>query len=115
MKSEITEFVKQTIKDIEMALPKGYEISDDIRFEINVTKANNSGGKMDIKIVSADNKVSESIVHKIQFEVSPKVNEEVKMKDTFTKLETLVSGAYSIISTIQNLNKPSTNNQITEQ
>ncbi len=103
MKSEITEFVKQTIKDIEMALPKGYEISDDIRFEINVTKANNSGGKMDIKILSADNRVSDSIVHKIQFEVSPKVNTEEKMNETFKKLSTLATGAVSLINTIKSV------------
>lgn len=69
MKNNIESFVKESIKNIQKGLPKNFEIVEDIQFEISVSVSENTGGGLDIKLISGKLEDKTEVVQKIKFSV----------------------------------------------
>lgn len=100
MENDISKLIKETIKSIENGLPEGFEITDDIQFEVQVVTSKTSKGGMDIKLLSAGSQKQDNLTHKITFEVSPKIDKDAKMAETIKSLESLVLGAMGAIKSV---------------
>lgn len=68
-KHTISQFVKQTIEEIEKGLPDKYEISDEIKFEISVVANDTQSAGLDLKVLSIKGEEKEDKTHKIKFSV----------------------------------------------
>ncbi|WP_304235177.1 hypothetical protein [Jiulongibacter sediminis] len=93
--NDISELITQTIDSIQKGLPQGFEITDDIRFEVQVITDKTSKGGMDIKLLNAGSEKHENLSHKISFEVSPSVNKEQRLAETLKGIESLILGITS--------------------
>jgi hypothetical protein len=105
MSNNIKKFVNETIKEIQSGLPKNFEISDDIKFEISVVTSISGGGGLDIKLASGKIDKSKEVVQKIEFSVSnSKKDEEQKTKQIENVIDFVLKGfaAFVNLQEIQN-------------
>ena len=52
VEKSIADFIQKTVKEIQSGLPDGYELTDEISFDISVVTTESDKGKIDIKIAS---------------------------------------------------------------
>lgn len=69
METTLQEFIKKTVAEIQSGLPEGYELSDEIAFDISVITTTGKQGKVDIKVISGEVDKENQIVHNINFGV----------------------------------------------
>ncbi|UBM59202.1 hypothetical protein LAG90_00825 [Marinilongibacter aquaticus] len=103
MNNDISTLITETIKSIQVGLPEGFEITDDIKFEVNVVTEKLGKGGMDIKLLNANSEKKDSLSHKITFEVAPKIDREKKMNDDFKTLEGIISKGASVFNSFKHL------------
>lgn len=76
----IKEFVRETIREIEEALPKGYEIDQAIEFEISVTTTKGKDGGLNIEVLSGKLTEENEVVHTLNFAIINSVQKEEELK-----------------------------------
>ena len=101
MDNDISKLIKETIKSIENGLPEGFEITDDIQFEVQVVTSKTSKGGMDIKLLSAGAEKQDNLTHKIKFEVSPIIDKDKKLAETLEGLENLAIKGMSVFNNVK--------------
>lgn len=89
MKAEksIADFIRKTVKEIQSGLPEGYELTDEISFDISVVTSESDKGKIDIKIASLGVERENQSVHTISFGVVNSKTLEQKEQSYFTIVE----------------------------
>ena len=91
MDGTIKDFIKITVEEIQTGLPEGYEVSDEINFDISVITTTNKKGGLNIKIATGEIDKEKQTIHSIHFGViNPKKQQE-----------TMHTTAISIISYIK--------------
>ncbi|AWV98481.1 hypothetical protein [Arcticibacterium luteifluviistationis] len=103
MKNDISTLIEETIKSIQQGLPEGFEITDDIQFEVQVITNKTSKGGMVIKLVSAGSEKQEHLTQKIKFEVAPIIDKEKKMTNDLKAFEGLISKAVAVYDNVKPL------------
>jgi hypothetical protein len=73
--NSISDFIRQSISEIQNGLPQGYEIVDEIEFEISVEAETNQKGELSFKIVSGEQTNTKVQTHKINFAIANKANQ----------------------------------------
>ena len=68
--NSISDFIRQSISEIQKGLPQGYEIVDEIEFEVSVEAETNRKGELTFKIVSGEQANSKVQTHKINFAIA---------------------------------------------
>ena len=53
MENDISRLITETINNIQAGIPEGFEITEDIQFEIQIVTNKTSKGGMDIKLLNA--------------------------------------------------------------
>ena len=97
MDSTIKDFIRKAVQDIHAGLPEGYEISDEIEFDISVVTTINKKGGMNIKIASGEIDKEKQTVHSINFGVvNPKQREATMHKNATSMLGYFEQGLASL-------------------
>jgi len=75
--SPIKNFVNQSVKEIEAGMPKGYEVTSGIDFELSVVNRQQKGGKIDLRVLSLGGDVATQNTQKVRFSIgNPKQIEQ---------------------------------------
>lgn len=89
-KHTISQFIRQTIEEIENGLPENYEISDEIKFEISVIVNETQSAGLDLKVLSIKGEEKEDKTHKIKFSVfNTEIDEKRSEKNLTNAMEKL--------------------------
>lgn len=77
METSIKDFIQKTIEEIQNGLPDGYDICDEIEFNISIITTTNKKGGLNIKIASGEIDKEKQTVHSINFGViNPKKQQQ---------------------------------------
>lgn len=76
--NSISDFIRQSISEIQKGLPQGYEIVDEIEFEVTVEAQTNKKGELSFKIVSGERANSKVQTHTINFAIANTANQTKK-------------------------------------
>jgi hypothetical protein len=87
VEKSIADFIQKTVKEIQSGLPDGYELTDEISFDISVVTTESDKGKIDIKIASFGMEGGNQSVHTISFGVVNSKALEQKEQSYFTIVE----------------------------
>lgn len=68
--NSISDFIRQSISEIQKGLPQGYEMVDEIEFEVSVEAETNRKGELTFKIVSGEQANSKVQTHRINFAIA---------------------------------------------
>lgn len=68
--NSISDFIRQSISEIQKGLPQGYEIVDEIEFEVSVEAQTNKKGELTFKIVSGEVENAKVQTHRINFAIA---------------------------------------------
>lgn len=99
MDSTIKDFIRKAVQDIHEGLPEGYEISDEIEFDISVVTTVNKKGGMNIKIASGEIDKEKQTVHSINFGVvNPKQKEAALQKNATAVIGYIKEGFSSLLT-----------------
>jgi hypothetical protein len=70
MKLELNQFIKKTISEINDGLDKtGWELNDEMEFEIALASQETDNGKVDIKVFSIGKDENTQSNHKVKFKI----------------------------------------------
>ena len=67
METSIKEFIRKTTEEIRSGIPDGYEISDEIAFDISLISTTTKSGSIKVQIASGDIDKQKQIVHNVNF------------------------------------------------
>lgn len=73
--NSISEFIRQSVSEIQKGLPKGYELVDEIEFEVSVETELNRKGEMTFKIVTGELAKAKTQTHKINFAIANTISQ----------------------------------------
>jgi hypothetical protein len=99
MKVKLDEFINQTISDINKGLPDGWEVNQEIHFEVSLISEAKAGGKVDIKVVNLGANIDYREIQYVNFSV---VNSKNKERNESQQ----VHNAKEIMGSIITLGKP---------
>jgi hypothetical protein len=107
MDATIKDFIQKTVEEIHSALPDGYEISDEIEFDISLITTTNKKGGVNIKIANGEINKEKQTVHSINFGVvNVKKQQETMQKNATSIISIVEQGLTAISSTAAKLNPP---------
>jgi len=66
---ELEEYVRATIEGIKKGIPKGFYLSESIKFELAVVNVKKGEGGLKILVVDASGKYEKETMSKISFEI----------------------------------------------
>ena len=69
--STVQNFVNSTIKQIQGAVPQGFQVRGDIAFDLSLVHKDEGGGKVDLKVIGLGGQVSKEQTQRVQFNISP--------------------------------------------
>jgi hypothetical protein len=95
MSKNIEKFVKETIKEIQNGLPKGFEITEDINFEISLQTTFTKEGGLDIKLASGNLEHSRETTHKVSFGVTSKSQNDENNSKNISNFINFVSEGFA--------------------
>jgi len=67
--NEIEEFISNTIKQIELGLPKGFILAHELNFDISLTTTKQKQGKIGIHIAGIGGSSESQQTHKVKFSI----------------------------------------------
>lgn len=100
MNGTIKDFIKKTLEEIETGLPKGYEISHEIAFNISLITTTNKKGGLNIKIASGEINKEKQTVHSINFGVVNSKKQEETMHQNATSVISYIKQGFSALASI---------------
>lgn len=100
----LKEFINKSINEINAALPDGYELSDEIEFEVTVLSTAGRDNKMDLKILQFGTDEKAEAAHKIKFTISNPAQQEKNALSIAKQTEKFVSSfLVGMMSTVKEL------------
>ncbi len=100
MKNSLKEFEEETIGEINSGLPKDFEISDEIKFDVSVTTTASKGGKLNIKLASGNIEKDNQVTHKISFGVVNAKQKEMNLNHTANTVIAIVKKGIAELGTV---------------
>ena len=94
MKVELKDFVNRTIQELNEGLHSGWELTDEIGFEVSMITTVATGGKVDLKIASIGADQNYSAIHKIRFKISNEAKKNKNLKVDMQKVEGVMSSMF---------------------
>ena len=110
----IKQFIRETIQEIEDALPNGYAIDEAIDFEISVTTTKSKDGGLNIEVFSGKLSEDKEVIHKLNFSVINAAQKEEDLKkssETFFKY--LGKGIKEMTKEAEVIEQPTEQNKLT--
>lgn len=102
MKPNIKDFIEKTFTELNAAKPDGFELSEEIEFEISLVTTVEANGKFDFKIASAGISGNDQAVQKIKFKYS---NIEQAAKNIEAQASTVESMMFAIFNPLVEISK----------
>ena len=87
----LKEFIAKSIQDINEGLPEGYELSDEIDFEITVLSTSGADNKIDLKVLQAGTNEKAEQAHKICFTIVNPSQQEKNALSNAKQAEKMIS------------------------
>lgn len=87
----LKEFIAKSIQDINEGLPEGYELSDEIDFEITVLSTSGADNKIDLKVLQAGTNEKAEQAHKISFTIVNPSQQEKNALSSAKQAEKVIS------------------------
>lgn len=79
--SPIKTFIRQSLKEIQDALPKDFDVMGNINYDLSVVTTKSKRGKADIRVLSLGGQVDVRNIQRISFAVgNPKKNKETAIE-----------------------------------
>ena len=78
--SPVKTFISQTVKEIEDGLPKNYDLTSNIDFELSVVNQQTNNGKIDLRVVGIGGGISTQNIQKVRFSVGDPKKAEQQVK-----------------------------------
>ncbi len=100
--SPIKEFVRQSVKEVEEALPKGYSVIGNMNFDLSVVNKKSKRGKADIRVIGIGGQAEIQNVQRISFSVG---NPERSKQET----ESALSAFRGFLQALKELDQPKKN------
>ena len=95
--NSISDFIRQSISEIQKGLPEGYELVDEIEFEVSVQAETNRKGDLTFKVISGSQVSSKIQTHKINFSIA---NPEKQKSKEIANAEVSVKVVAGLIQTL---------------
>jgi hypothetical protein len=109
MDGTIKEFIKETVEEIQAGLPEGYEVSNEIKFNISLITTTNKKGGINIKIATGVIDKEKQTVHNINFGVvNPKKQRETMHQTAVSVISYIKQGLTAFASVATEISPPST-------
>jgi hypothetical protein len=89
---KVTDFVKETLKELSAGVPEKFRLDSKIFFELSVVSSKKKGGGVDIKVVSGSASQEVQNVQKIKFSVTNEESEKKDLKAAGAGIKALFSG-----------------------
>lgn len=102
MKTSIKDFIEKTFSELNAAKPDGFELSEEVEFEISLVTTAEDNGKLDLKIVTAGTSESNQAVQKIKFKYS---NIEQAAKNIKAQASSVESMMFAIFNPLVEISK----------
>lgn len=97
METNLKEFIKKTLEEINAAMPKDYVLDESIEFEVSVTTNNTKSGGIEIKVVSGGISKANQLVQRVNFSVTNlKAKAQADKKVGETAIKVLAKGIKEI-------------------
>ena len=100
METSIGGFISKTIEEIKSGLPDGYEIENEIQFEISIISSQNKRGGITLKIANGEIDREKQTVQNIKFSV---VNPKKKKENLDSEAETYLKHIDTGLNLLKNL------------
>ena len=102
MEIGLKDFILKSISEIHEGTPKGYELAEDIEFEVSVGYVADKKGKADLKILSIGASEKSEYVQKIKFCFS-NTEQQIKSIDAEAKgIEKMISSLFNPLIKLSN-------------
>ncbi|HLD15245.1 MAG TPA: hypothetical protein VJB94_01560 [Candidatus Nanoarchaeia archaeon] len=87
--SPIKVFVRDTINQLQDALPKGFELVSNIDFKLKVVQEQSGDGGVDIKVLKLGGEASSQQTQEVSFSVGDPKKAQAQLKKVFEELKKL--------------------------
>lgn len=85
--SPIKTFVNQTLKEINDGLPKGYDLTSSVDFELSVVNNTSKKGKIDVRVLSLGGDINAQNTQKVRFSIGDPNKAEQQARNVFKILK----------------------------